>query len=91
MVYPTAPGSSDYHFEPSPSIGDNINSLIQMLNGSPLSYEKETCQRLFQSITEKLPQTHSQLEHLSKIIENPLAFNSGTIQESIQQLREINK
>ena len=90
MVYPTAPGSSDYHFKPSPSIGDNINSLIQMLNSSPLSYEKETCQKLFASITEKLPNASSQLESLSKIIENPFAFEPAKIQEALQQLREIN-
>ena len=74
MLLPTGPGSSDYHFKPSPSIGDNINSLANMLNGSPLSYEKETCQKLLASITEKLPQTSSQLESLSKIIENPLLY-----------------
>jgi hypothetical protein len=91
MLLPTGPGSSDYHFKPSPSIDENINSLIQMLNGSPLSYEKETCQRLFQSITKKLPQAYPQLKHLSEIIENPLAFDTATIQEAIQQLREINK
>ena len=50
MVAPISPGSSGYHFEPSSSIDENINSLIQMLKGSPLSYEKESCQRLFQSI-----------------------------------------
>lgn len=87
-------GSSDYHFQPSLSIEENIDSLAQMLTGSPLSYQKETCLKLFESIAEKLPQTSlfkETLETLSKIIENPLEFDPAYIQENLSRIRGIDR
>lgn len=86
-------GSSESYFQPSPSMEENIESLTRMLTGSPLSYEKEVCNKLFDSIQEKLPQTsqfQDVIETIAEMINNPLEYDRAYIQETLFQLRGIN-
>lgn len=85
-------GSSESFFQPSPSMEENIESLARMLTGSPLSYEKEVCQKLFSSIQEKLPQMsqfQGIIDTIGEIINNPLEYEPAYFQEALHKLRGI--
>lgn len=84
--------SHNYEFPFSPSTSENIDTIAQMLIGSPLSYEKDGCRFLVAKIKERVQGNlflEETADKLSDIIEHPDDFDRLTIQQTLSTLKGI--
>jgi hypothetical protein len=76
----------------SHSVSDMIDSLARMLLGTSLSYEKESCQMLFERIKEKIsfsPENKDSLDTLSRMLLNPSSFENVEVTQVLHSLKTL--
>ncbi len=76
----------------SHSVSETIDSLARMLLGTSLSYEKESCQKLFERIKEKIslsPQNQESLEALRRMILDPPSFENVELARIFHSLKNF--
>lgn len=90
-MIPPSNSSGDFP-QISPSLEENIDALTQMLVASPLTYERDLCQALFEKIkatTEGLSKFEKPLSELEEILKTPESYDSLTIQRTLSHFRGL--